>query len=71
MSAPITKPGRYGTLYRFKIQYTAGEGSPVFLWRTWAYDAEHAWEKWHDCNAFEPGWEYETHGTFVVDTQHD
>jgi hypothetical protein len=46
----MSKQGKHGTLYRWQVRYTAGDGSPNFVWRTWAYSHEHAWENWHDTN---------------------
>lgn len=42
---PLTKPGAHGTLYKYVVEYTAGAGSPTFTWTTWAYDVEHAADK--------------------------
>lgn len=53
MAAPITKPGKHGTLYLYAVDYNdvpGPEGTHIGRWRTWAYDAEHAWDKWHDSN---------------------
>lgn len=39
----VSKPGKYGTLYRFRIHYRPdGPGAPTFTWGTWAYDTEGA-----------------------------
>jgi hypothetical protein len=46
-----SKPGKYGTLYRFAIDYADVPGGEyIGTWRTWAYDLEHAVENWHDGN---------------------
>lgn len=48
-----SKPGRYGRLYLYGINYhdvPGPDGCYVGRWRTWAYNVEHAWEKWHDGN---------------------
>ena len=34
MSAPLTKPGRYGTLYRYRIMYRGTEDDPGQLDQT-------------------------------------
>lgn len=47
---PITRPGKYGRLYLYRVTY---EDSPVLpgevgyrdAYRTWAYDSEHAEQK--------------------------
>lgn len=48
MSRYRTKPGRHGTLYRYAIDYAPAPGERKFRWSCWAYDAEHAWDAWHD-----------------------
>jgi hypothetical protein len=53
MTPYLTKPSKHGTLYLWRIQYhdvPGPDGTLVGTWRTWAYDAEHAWENWHDSN---------------------
>jgi hypothetical protein len=48
-----SKPGRHGTMYLWRIEYNdvpGPHGTHIGAWRTWAYDAEHAWENWHDSN---------------------
>ena len=58
MSAPLTKPGRYGTLYRYRIMYRGTEDDPGQLdqpWHCWAYNLEHAEEKFYDCGD-DDGW---------------
>lgn len=46
---PLTKEGKYGTLYRYEITYSdAVNGNDAMFygtWRCWAYDSEHAIEK--------------------------
>lgn len=46
----MTKPGKHGTLHRFTIEYTdeCDPGFGVQTWSTWAYDAEHAIDKFYD-----------------------
>lgn len=44
---PYTKPGEHGPLYRFVIEY-GDPGESVMRWQCWAYDAEHALEKFND-----------------------
>lgn len=70
MKEYISKPGKHGTLYRYGIDYTAGEGSPLFRWRTWAYDAAHAWENWRDAEDLDGGG-WDTHGTFTREVKRD
>jgi hypothetical protein len=56
MSTLITKPGKHGTLYLFRITYRdSGEAADFpFPWCTWAYSAEHAEEKFYDSD--DDGW---------------
>jgi len=57
-SAYVTKPGRHGTLYLFRIRYK-DRWDPAFgedVWRTWAYDSEHAQDRFHEADEDE-GWE--------------
>lgn len=44
MSRWLTKPGQYGTLYRYELTYRDEHDAdcPEMRWRCWAYDAEHA-----------------------------
>lgn len=42
-----TKPGKYGTLYHYVVEYNRDDGLPSY-WRTWAYNLEHALEKFYD-----------------------
>ena len=45
ISRPVSKPGRYGTLYLYRIVYRDRDpASPAFEWRTWAYTSDHALE---------------------------
>lgn len=70
MKEYISKPGKHGTLYRYGIDYASDDGSPVFRWRTWAYNVEDAWERWHDSNA-EDGFDGATYGTFTREVKRD
>jgi len=48
---PLKKPGLHGTLYKFSIEYVSGPndpGSPTYKWDCWAYNAEHALEKFNE-----------------------
>lgn len=47
MKAPLTKPGAHGTLYRYAVRYRdpIDDGRLPDVWRCWAYDAEHAEER--------------------------
>lgn len=47
------KPGKYGTLFLWRIAYhdvPGPDGVLVGHWKTWAYSSEHAWQNWHDGN---------------------
>ena len=46
----VSKPGAHGTLYRFRIVYRDLDdpGFPESDWLAWAYDAEHAEDKFYD-----------------------
>lgn len=44
---PMTKQGKHGTLYRFAVDYSPGDGEK-FTWHTWAYDSEHAVSRFLD-----------------------
>lgn len=43
----VSKPGKHGTLHRFAVTYSPGPGSVPLLWYTWAYDQEHALERFY------------------------
>ncbi len=46
-----SKPGAYGTLYLWAVDYTdVPGGDHIGAWHTWAYNAEGAWDNWHDSN---------------------
>lgn len=50
-----TKPGKHGTVYRYEIDYRSPDpGSPTFTTRMWAYDFEHALERFQDQD--DPDW---------------
>ena len=52
VSKPLTKPGKHGTLYHFVLTY-GDDIDPSFgpmTWKTWAYDSEHALDKFYDSN---------------------
>jgi hypothetical protein len=49
----IDAEGVHGTLYRFRLKYRDA-GAPDFDWFTWAYDTEHAAEKFYDSD--DGGW---------------
>lgn len=52
----VSKPGRHGTLYRFRIRYT-DVADPCCMpddWYVWAYNAEHAEQKFFDSD--DDGW---------------
>lgn len=48
---PATKPGKYGPLYRYQIDYTPdptpNATTPRYSWRCWAYSREHALDKFN------------------------
>jgi hypothetical protein len=49
--ATPTKPGKHGTLYLYEIKYT--DDDPGFgenSWFTYAYNEDHAYERWQDSN---------------------
>lgn len=57
--SPRTKPGKYGTLYLYEIEYTddtdpSGFGTDHV--RYWAYDPEHAIDKWYNSADGDCGW---------------
>lgn len=54
----VSKRGLHGTLYRFKIIYRdrVDAGSSDFDTYVWAYDAEHAEDKFFD-SPDDDGWE--------------
>lgn len=53
----IKKKGEYGTLYLYQIKYRdLNPACPVFTWRRFAYDADHAMERWFDGPA-DDGWQ--------------
>ena len=57
MKRPITKPGKHGTLYRYAIRYTdeSDPGCPEMVWCTWAYDRNHAVDRFYEDGA--EGWQ--------------
>lgn len=57
MSALVSKPGKYGTLHLFAVAYEDSfDRFNRGVIRTWAYDAEHAEEKFYDSDDAE-GWQ--------------
>lgn len=56
---PLTKEGRHGTLYRYEIEYSDEvNGNDLMFrstWRCWAYDSEHAIDKFCEAEDGE-GW---------------
>ena len=50
VNKPLTKPGKHGTLYHYVLTYgdSIDPNFPDSTWRTWAYDSEHALDKFHD-----------------------
>ncbi len=55
--SPVTKRGQHGTLYLYKIEYKGKDdpASPVFDMRIWAYNLEHAEDKFYG-GADSEGW---------------
>ena len=49
-SSYLSKPGQYGTLYRWAIAYEYEPGQPAGDWHCWAYSPEHALDKWYEEN---------------------
>jgi hypothetical protein len=46
-----TKPGKHGTLKLYRVTYDDGPGGmPATSYTTWAYDYDHALDKWYDGN---------------------
>lgn len=54
----VKKPGKYGTLYLFRLVYRdKGDfASPDFTWQTWAYNFEHAEDKFFESTPDDQGW---------------
>lgn len=52
----VSKPGKHGTLYQYLLRYKDKDdpASPTFDWKTWAYDSEHALDKFYDSD--DEGW---------------
>jgi hypothetical protein len=53
----VTKPGKFGTLYLYRVEYRGAErdpAAPELHVNVWAYDPEHATEKVAD---EDQGWE--------------
>lgn len=52
----VSKPGKHGTLHLFLLRYRDKDdpASPTFEWKTWAYDSEHALDRFHDFD--DEGW---------------
>jgi hypothetical protein len=57
MTVFVTKPGTYGTLYRYIVTYTdrGDVACPEFTQGVWAYNLEHAEDKFFDGEDSE-GW---------------
>lgn len=58
-----SKPGPFGVLYLYLVHYRDrnDHACPIFTWRTWAYDAAHAEERFTESDD-DDGW------TIVGDT---
>ena len=53
MSRYVSKPGKHGgTLYLYRFRYSPDPSTVgyIYSWLTYAYNVEHAWEKWCDSN---------------------
>ena len=46
----VKKPGKHGTLYLFNVRYRDKYdfASPDFDWKTWAYNEEHAEQRFYE-----------------------
>src|ERR1700751_854003 len=55
---PISKPGPHGTLYRHSIVYTdqGDSGFGEATWNTWAYDPQHAVDRFYESPDGDTGW---------------
>jgi hypothetical protein len=50
----LTKPGRHGTLHLYSVKYSCklDPGFPPSAWSTWAYNREHAEDRFQEsCEA--------------------
>lgn len=57
MSRYQSKPGKHGMLWRYRITYRDDSpGSPTFPWATWAYNEDHALERFYDSDDGDTGW---------------
>lgn len=59
MAKALQKPGKEGPLFFYRITYTGREHDPgmtPMTWSTWAYNLEHAEDKFYDTDDGE-GWE--------------
>lgn len=56
MTRPLTKPGKYGPLYCYRVTYRDVSGSPEFKQSLWAYSPEHMREKFYGAIDAD-GWE--------------
>jgi len=64
-----SKPGKHGTLWLYRIVYRDDDlGSPTFSWNTWAYDEDHALEKWYGSDD-DTGWKIVSGPTRVRESQ--
>ena len=54
---PLSKPGAHGTLYRYALTYTDryDAGCAHDLWHCWAYNLEHAEEKFYNSSGDQEG----------------
>jgi hypothetical protein len=52
---PVIRQGVHGTLYLYAVRYTdrGDEVCPEFVWTCWAYNLEHAEDKFYET---EEGW---------------
>ena len=57
-SKPVSKPGPHGTLYRYSIIYTdqGDSGFGEATWNTWAYDPQHAVDRFYESPDGDTGW---------------
>jgi len=52
---PVTRQGAHGVLYRYAVRYTdaTDPGCPEDVWHCWAYNLDHAEDKFYETDE---GW---------------
>jgi hypothetical protein len=67
-ATPVTKPGREGPLFRYATRYTGEDpGMPEMIWHTWAYNQEHAIDKFEESTLDQGGGWIPTHIARVIE----